>query len=150
MRATRRGFTLLELVFAVMIAATALLGLQATVSGAILAAGDSINQRAARERARAKLEEILAGVVEPESSGELEDLPSFKWSSRVKEELTLGITEYGAGNNKVKVVVLEMTYPVEANGDEGEDGARSGRIVLASVLPPPPEAAAPAAPAPGN
>ena len=147
-RRAQRAFTLIELVVALAIVATALLGLQAVSSGAILAAGDSINQRMAREAARAKLEEILLGLEEPDSSGELEEFPLFKWTAR-SEEIVVGLPEQGGGQNKIKVVTLELTYPVEANGEQSETGENTnvGKVTLAGVIPPPPsqpgEAAAP-------
>ena len=134
-RRRARGFTLLELVFAVTIVATALLGLQAAVSGAILSAGDSVNHRAARESARVKLEEILAGILAPEGGGSIEDMPNFEWTSRV-EELQIGMPE--AQSVTVKVVTLELSFPVESGGDgDGGGGGGGGRetIRLASVLP---------------
>ncbi len=139
-----RGFSLLEVVFAVTIVAVALIGLQATVSGSILAAGDSINRRAARELARAKLEEIIAqaaaGRDEADGSGSFEEYPEFNWSSR-SDEVTVGAEGSTA---TVRVVLLELTFPVEASeaGGEGRD-----TIKLASVLPEPQRAgAAPGAP----
>lgn len=68
-RRPRAGFTLMEVVFAVAIVATALIALQATVAGSIQSAGSSVNRRAAREECRAKLEEILAGVASPDGGG---------------------------------------------------------------------------------
>lgn len=142
-RRARRGFGLMEVVFAVAIVSTALLALQATVSGGIKSAGNSINRRAAREVARAKLEEILAGIEQPESiSGELEERPGFMIDAQV-EELMVGVAE--AQTETIRVVVVKLTYPITATGgaqtDEFGQGGDVGEesetesITLASVQP---------------
>lgn len=146
-----RGFSLLEVVFAVTIVAVALLGLQATVSGSILSAGDSINRRAARELARAKLEEILAkaamGEDESSGSGTFEEYPSFNWSAHT-EEVQVGAPDAPGG--VVRVVTLQLSFPVEATEEGEQSGGEAGTatIELSSVLPEPP--GAPGAPAPGG
>lgn len=137
----RSGFTLLEVVFAVTIAATALIALQATVSGSILSAGDSINRRAAREMARAKLEEILAGVSDADGGGTYEDRPNFEWKASSKPmELTW---PEGTTPPEIKVVTLELTYP-KLDSEQGQQGGgegRRGKITLNAILPlePPPQ-----------
>ena len=155
----RRGFTLMEVIFAVGIAATALIALQATITGSILSASDSINRRAARGLARGKMEEVLAGSTEPEGSGSFEDYPHFQWSSRT-DELSVGGTgtggegeggggeggEGGGGGQSVRVVTLTLTYPVEAGGEGDQPGSEN--VVFSSVLPA--ESEDPAAPPPGG
>jgi hypothetical protein len=131
----------MEVVFAVAIVSTALLALQATVSGGIQSAGNSINRRAAREVARAKLEEILAGVTAPEAAGgEIEDRPGFTLDARV-EELMVGVPE--AQSESIKIVVVELTYPITSIrpssgelADTGDDEEPTETIKLASVLAP--------------
>lgn len=149
---TSRGFTLMEVVFAVAIVATALAALQATVAGSIQSAGSTVNRRAAREECRAKLEEILAGSESPDGGGELEDRPGFKWSAR-SEEVTVGMPD--KASEVVKIVVVEVTFPVFATSGEGgaaggadapaagtaEEGMES--ITMGSVLAPPEDEAAP-------
>lgn len=125
----QRGFSLLELVFAVAIVASALLGLQAALSGAVLSASDSINRRAASVLARGKLEEILAGASPAEDSGSFEGHEQIRYTSSV-EELAVGVGTGGAPTERVRVVRLEVTFPLDA----GEQGR--GRIALASALPP--------------
>ncbi len=164
-RRGRRGFTLLEVVFAVVIIATALLGLQATVAGSIRSAGNSVNRRAAREECRQKLEEILAGTVSPDEAGELEDRPGFKWSARTEE------VQVGTGETKtevVRVVTVEMQFPADSETSEsggsapaptsGGDAASSSgttdngdgtqTLSLSSLLPDPPAGQGPPAAAP--
>ncbi|MBX3469369.1 MAG: prepilin-type N-terminal cleavage/methylation domain-containing protein [Planctomycetes bacterium] len=139
----RRGFTLMEVVFAVAIVATALVALQATVAGSIQSAGTSVNRRAAREVCRAKLEEVLAGSESPDGGGDLEDRPGFRWSAR-SEELTVGMPE--RGTEVVVVVIVEVTFPAFSEGAGG--GAAGGgassslsadagmeTISMASVMP---------------
>jgi prepilin-type N-terminal cleavage/methylation domain-containing protein len=168
--AGRRAFTLLEVVFAVVIIATALLGLQATVAGSIRSAGNSINRRAAREECRQKLEEVLAGTIEATDAGELPDRPNFKWAVRTEE------VQVGAGETKsevVRVVTVEMQFPADSetgpeddaggarppatSGATGAAGAGGGptdngdgtqTLSLSSILPDPPGQAPGAAPAP--
>lgn len=150
--ARRRGFSLLEIVFAVTIAATALIGLQAAQTGALNSAANSINQRAARELARAKLEEILVGAASPDGSGTFENYPNFNWTSRT-EDLQVGLTDQGMVQT-VKVVIFELTYPQwsrenqppgsETPTTDGEPDRET--IRLSSILPTDPNAAAPAPP----
>lgn len=140
-----RGFGLLEVAFAVMIVSIALLGLNAAVSGAIDTAGDSINRRAAREQCRAKLEEILAGTLAPEGAGEVDGYLGFNWTSRT-EELMVGVPDQNP-TEKVKVVIVELTFPTSGRGgDEDAGGESTDKITLASVLPEPPQAAQQAQP----
>lgn len=148
------------------IIATALLGLQATVAGSIRSAGNSINRRAAREECRQKLEEVLAGTISPDDSGELEERPGFKWACRT-EELQVGTGE--TKTEVVRVVTVEMQFPADTDtgGEEsiggapaaaaGTPGAASGptdngdgtqTLSLSSILPDPPAGQAPPAPAP--
>lgn len=133
------GFTLMEVVFAVAIVATALIALQATVAGSIQSAGSSVNRRAAREECRAKLEEILAGVESPDGGGDFEDRPGFTWSART-EELTVGMPE--KATEVVQVVIIEVQFPVFSGGGGGKDGGSSTAeegmetITMASVMPP--------------
>lgn len=151
----RAGFTLMEVVFAVAIVATALIALQATVAGSIQSAGSSVNRRAAREECRAKLEEILAGVASPDGGGDFEDRPGFTWSART-EELTVGMPD--KATEVVKVVVLEVQFPVASGGGGGgKDGGGSSAaqegmetITMASVLPPDDEQQQPAQPGTGQ
>lgn len=130
----RRGFSLLEVVFAVAIVVTALLGLQAAVTGGIDSASSSINRRAARELCRGKLEEILAGVETPDNSGEFETYPGFTWESTF-EELALGMPE--TQTEVVKVVTVKVSFPVLQNmqttGDEPAEDTTAD-LELTAVL----------------
>jgi type II secretory pathway pseudopilin PulG len=138
------AFTLLEVVLAVTIVATALLTLQATVSGSVNTAGASINRRAAREACRAKLEEILAGITGPDGAGDFEELPGFKWSASTEEK------QVGAGETKsevLRVVKVEVKFPDEQprGGDADTkagasmDGAAEGTVTLSAILETPPQ-----------
>ena len=132
MRSPRsRAFTMLELMTALMIAVTVLVALQAVVSGGIMAAGDAITQREARERARLKLEEILAGITPASGGGSFEDAPQLKWTSRA-EPVAVGLPDQG-GQSQVRLVTLELTYPTNARGDDETEG--SAKITLAGVMP---------------
>lgn len=141
MRASR-GFTLLEVVLAVTIVATALLTLQATVSGSVNTAGASINRRAAREACRAKLEEVLAGITGPDGGGDFEELPGFKWTASTEER------QVGAGEQKaevLRIVKVEVEFPDEPRRqDDGkagasmDDEAARGKVTLSAILETPP------------
>lgn len=149
---TTQGFTLMEVVFAVAIVATALAALQATVAGSIQSAGSTVNRRAAREECRAKLEEILAGAESPDGGGEIEGRPNFKWSAR-SEDVTIGMPD--KATETLKIVVVEVTFPVfESEGGGGGSATPGGvaaptpeasfdegteTIKMGSVLPPPEE-----------
>lgn len=130
-RGSSRGFTLLELMAALMITVTVLVALQAVVGGAIMAAGDAITQREARERARMKLEEVLAGVTAPSGGGSFEDAPQLKWSVKA-EPVTVGLPDQG-GQSQVRVVTLELTYPTNARNEEEGEGTE--KITLAGIMP---------------
>lgn len=139
----RRGFGLMEVVFAVAIVSMALLALQATVSGGIKSAGNSVNRRAARELARAKLEEVLAGIEAPETlGGELEDHPGFVLDAQV-EEVMIGVPD-AAQTESIRIVTVQLRYPITAIRPAGSDdlGAGAGgdedeteTIKLASIMP---------------
>ncbi|MCA8924206.1 MAG: prepilin-type N-terminal cleavage/methylation domain-containing protein [Planctomycetes bacterium] len=118
----RRGFSLLEVVFAVAIVVTALLGLQAAVTGGIDSASSSINRRAARELCRGKLEEILAGVEELEGEGEFENYPNFRWEATLEEQ-QLGMPE--TQTETIKLVTVKVTFPV-LQGMQGGGGGGDG------------------------
>ena len=100
------------------------------MGGAIMAAGDAITQREARERARMKLEEVLAGVVPPSGGGSFEDAQQLKWSVKA-EPVTVGLPDQG-GQSQVRVVTLELTYPTNARGEEEAEG--SEKITLAGIM----------------
>jgi len=135
-RSARAGFSLMEVVFAVAIVSTALLALQAVVTGGIGSAGNSVNRRAARELARAKLEQILAGEESAEGSGEVEERPQFRWTART-EELLLGVADNQT--ESVRLVIVTLEFPIdETSSEEGAPVEESkDEIVLATVLPDP-------------
>ena len=121
----RDGFALLEVVVAVAIFATAILGLMATVSGARLAVGDTLSRRKARTLGQAKVEEILAGVTEPDGGGSFEDEPAFSWTATT-EELMVGMTE--SQTEKVLLVTVTLNFPL----DSGEEG--NGSLTLTTIV----------------
>ena len=122
LRRATRGFTLLELVFAVAIIATALIGLQAAMGGAIIAAGDSVYQRGARELAVAKMEEALAGIEDG-----IEVPEPYTATSPDYSELQIGMPD--DMSQTVRIVTITVTFPSDTE-------AGSGSIQLISIVPP--------------
>jgi prepilin-type N-terminal cleavage/methylation domain-containing protein len=110
MRRGRGGFTLLELLLALVIVATALVGLGAAVSSGIASAAESINQRAAREACRAKLEGVITGS-EPSGGGPIDGHDGFNWTV-TKDEKTTGAAD--APTEKYVVVTVTVTFPSDA------------------------------------
>jgi prepilin-type N-terminal cleavage/methylation domain-containing protein len=150
MRPGRAGFTLLEVMCAVAIMATALVALESSISGSVLSASTSVNRRAAREGCRAKLEEILVGTTPADGGGELEDRPGFKWTART-DELKVGFGE--TQSEVARVVTVEMTFPTDSVSPRGEGASTAGdseteTVKLSSVLVEPPTPAQPANGAP--
>ncbi len=125
MRRTQDGFALLEVIVAVAIFATAILGLMATVSGARLSVGDTLNRRKARTLTQGKVEEIIAGITDPDGGGSFEDEPAFSWTS-TSEELTVGMAE--TQTEKVLLVTVTLNFPLDS-GDEGNGTVTATTIV---------------------
>jgi type II secretory pathway pseudopilin PulG len=126
MKRTRSGFVLLEVVVAVAIFATAILGLMATVSGARLSVGDTLNRRKARTLTQAKVEEIIAGITEPDGGGSFDDEPAFSWSAS-SEELSVGVGE--TQTEKVLVVTVTLSFPLDSG--DGADGSLTATTIVA-------------------
>src|SRR6476659_7095025 len=106
-RARNDGFTLLELLLAIVIVATALVALGAVVSSGIGAAADSINQRAAREACRAKLEAAVANG-DTSGGGQVEGHETFTWNLTREEKITGAIDQ---PDEKYDVITVTVTYP---------------------------------------
>ncbi len=104
-----RGFTLLELLMAVVIVATALVSLGAVVSQGIGSAADSVNQRAAREACRARIEAIAAGDNVPDG-GPIEGHETFTCQV-TREERSTGAAD--TPDEKYIVVTVQVNYPSE-------------------------------------
>ncbi len=122
------AFTLLEVMFSVVIVATALLGLQAAITGSITVAADSIDRRAARALARSKMEEVLAGIIDAEGSGTFseEGYEAFTWESRA-EDMAVG----GAGDTEASEKVRKVTLTISFPSDQGEGGRATLELVSA-------------------
>lgn len=123
----RRGFTLLEVVFAVAIVATSLLALQAAIAGSVQTATDTVNRRAARGLARSKMEEVLTGLVDAEGSGTFseEGYDAFSWESRAEEMGVGGAAGDAEPSEKVRKVTLTVSFP----SDEGDGGRATLELV---------------------
>lgn len=135
-RAVRRGFSLLEVIVAVAICVTTLLALQAAVGGAVLSAADSITRRSARVLARGKMEEILLGLAPADDSGTFEENAAVNYDASV-EEIQVGVAEV-AQTEVIRVVTLEVRFPVEGGAGADGDGGGGGNetLTLISILPP--------------
>ena len=136
-----RGFTLLELLLALAIVGTALVGLGAAVSQGIGSAAESINQRAAREACRAKLEGIVTGG-ETSAGGMIDGHESFTWSV-TRDERTTGAADSPV--EKYVVVTVTVNFPSDAkppseNGLTSKSpsfGAGKGTVKLTTLMDPP-------------
>ncbi len=133
----RRGFTLLELLLAIVIIATAIVALQATMAGAIGSAGDAINQRAAREACRTLLEQALASG-ETSGGGPVPGHEQLTYSIQ-REERTAGAIE--SPDEKYDVITVIVTYPSDTPTDSttqppGQQ-AGTGQVKLSTAVDPP-------------
>lgn len=133
----RRGFTLLELLLTLVIIATCLVALGASVSTGISSAADSINQRAAREICRAKLEEAIASG-ETSGGGQVENYPGFQYNL-TSEEKTVGAAD--SPTEKYLVLTCTVSFPQD-NPSPGASGATSGSsqagsLTLVTMVDPP-------------
>jgi prepilin-type N-terminal cleavage/methylation domain-containing protein len=129
--AGERGFTLLEVLLALLITATAIAMLQAISNGSLKDAAETGKVRVAKMLLRSKLEEILAGI-ETGTGGEFEGYPGYSWEAR-EEELQAGEQE------SVRAIEVTIRYPTlrgAGNAVEGDlDGP--GTIRAAVYVDPP-------------
>jgi prepilin-type N-terminal cleavage/methylation domain-containing protein len=135
---TRRGFTLLELLLVILIFSVAIFGLLAASSNAMGTVADSINQRAAREVCRSKLEEAIANQ-ETTGGGSVDGYPGFQWSL-TSEEKTTGAAD--SPTEKYVILTASVTFPQDnpttpATGP-GTQGLSSGqgKITLVALVDP--------------
>jgi len=158
-RRGERGFTLVEVLVAVLIVATTISVLQ-TISGATLKTAVETNRiRIAKMLLRQKAEEIAAGV-ETSSGGGFDGFPGYEWeSSDVETPVT---TDDGSGNQPeaVRTITVTVRMPsLAASPDEfqpdpnsTEDGPGVMRVttlldpVNAQLQPPQAQGGAPGAP----
>ena len=143
MRVKRRktsGFTLLELLLTLVIVATALVTLGASVSTGIASASDSVNQRAAREVCRAKLEEAVA-TGQTTGGGSVDQYPGFQWSLN-SQETTTGAAD--SPTEKYVVVTVTVTFPQDQapagsqpTGASPGSSLSGGTIKLSTIMNPP-------------
>ena len=125
------GFTLLEVMLAVAIIATALLSLQTIVSGGLLAALTTVNRRAAREVCRERLEAIVADEAGASNDRGEDPVHGFKWSA-AREERTVGAADTPI--EKVVVVTVKVEYPVERPEPGGGSAEQMQTYELSTIV----------------
>ena len=135
-RDRRAAFTLLELLLAIVIVATALVALGASVSSGIGAASESINQRAAREACRAKLEAAAANG-DTSGGGQVEGHEAFQWNL-TRDEHTAGAID--SPDEKYDILTVTVTYPTD-NATSTTPGQQAGpgtaTVKLSTIVDPP-------------
>lgn len=142
-RAIAAGFTLVEVLVALMIVATTVAALQ-TVSNATLKSAVETNRiRIAKMLLRYKAEEIVAGV-EQGSGGTFDGFPGYEWSVTEQEvPVTDASASGGTGGSQESVRSVEVSVTMPSFGTTTTDpgDARSadgpGRMSLATLLDPP-------------
>ncbi len=113
------GFTLLELVVALAIAATTVTMLQVIANSAYRSAGDTSLKRRAKIMLREKAEAIATGA-ETGTSGEFDgDNEGFRWES---SEQTLEVTTRSGAVVSVPKLTVSVRYPSR----EGDSGPHAG------------------------
>lgn len=150
-RLRTRGFTLIEVLLAAVILAVCLISLGAVVAQGIGSAADSINQRAAREVCRAKLEEVVA-TGEVNGGGPVDGHDGFTWNV-TREEHTAGAVDNP--EEKYDVVTVTVTFPQDmVTSTTPGQTAGTSTVKLATCVDPPdlPKPGQPqqGAPAPGT
>jgi len=127
------GFTLLELLLAVVIIATALVGLSASMTGGIATAGDAINQRAAREACRALLEQAIASG-ETTGGGPVPGHEQLTYSLS-RSEQTAGATD--SPEEKYDILTVTVTYPSDNAPPQPNQSVGAAQVSMTAFVDPP-------------
>ncbi len=133
-RGRSRGFTLLEILLAVLIVASAIVALQAIGNAALRTSVETGKVRIAKTLLRAKAEEIAAGI-ETGTGGPFEGFPGYSWEVR-EQMLQAGEQE------TVRAIEVTVRYPTlredaAALEIEGQD---SPGVMRAAIYLDPPDA----------
>src|SRR4051812_12167327 len=117
----------------IVIVATALVALGASMSGGIAAAGDAINMRAARESCRTLLE---AAVANNEQSGG-RPVPGHENLSYTltRESRTAGAVD--SPEEKYDVITVTVTYPSDTATPAAGQASGSGKVSFSTIVDPP-------------
>jgi prepilin-type N-terminal cleavage/methylation domain-containing protein len=152
-RSGERGFTLVEILVALLIVATTIATLQVVSSATLRGAVETNRIRIAKMLLRQKAEEIAAGV-EQGAGGSFEGFPGYEWEASEQET---PVTPESAGTQggqpvmpeSVRTVTVLVRYPTAEGGDpadvpENEDGPGQVRVTtlldpLNAELKPPPQ-----------
>ncbi len=141
-RAGERGFTLVEVLMAMMIVATTIAGLMYRVDASLSTAGDTNFLRIAKMLLRAKMGEVIAGV-EAGTNGSFEDqgFPAYTWDVVVQpvqvsqDESALQVTV--SVHHPTMGADEQQDANAGASGDLMSDGPT---VVRATTLIDPPDA----------
>jgi type II secretion system protein I len=134
-----RGFTLLEVLLAMVIFAVAILSLSAASTNAITTVSDSINQRAAREVCRAKLEESIASQ-QMTGGGPVDGYAGFQWTLTSQEQTT-GASD--SPTEKYEILTCTVTFPQDSPAPTtgGVGTPTSGGTIAFTTMVDPPDVA---------
>jgi general secretion pathway protein I len=113
LRAGRKGFTLLEVMAAVAIMATALTVLLVERNVAVRRTARTNDRRIASRLAEEKIHEILLGI-EQESAGSFEAYPAFRWSV---EEGFESVEREGQEIGTLRRIAVTVTFPLRTEED---------------------------------
>lgn len=127
-----RGFTLLELLLALVIVATALVALGASMSNGIAGASDAINQRTAREACRRLIEEAVA-TGETSGGGQVPGHEQLTYNITREEKMAGAID---SPDEKYDVITVTVNYPSDLAPSTGF-GAGTAQIKFTTVIDPP-------------
>ncbi|MFC1707758.1 prepilin-type N-terminal cleavage/methylation domain-containing protein [Planctomycetota bacterium] len=133
-----RGFTLVEVLLAMVIMAFAISALQITANGALKSTVETNRQRVAKMLLLKKAEEVIAGLEEG-SGGGFEGYPGYEWTV-AETAVPIGETE-----ESVLQITVGVTYPTLSSGgggglddfesDQPRDGP--GQIRITVLIDPP-------------
>ncbi|GIW71537.1 MAG: hypothetical protein KatS3mg102_1079 [Planctomycetota bacterium] len=128
MQRSQGGFSLIEVLVALMIVATAIASMQAIASSALQAGVEANQLRIAKRLLRQKAEEVYAGL-ETGHAGTFEGYPeTFHWS--VSEQLVPVTGDPGGQGpvESVRLVTVELRYPVLRAADSVDPDLLAARF----------------------
>ena len=137
-RPHQRGFTLIEVLVALFIAATAIAALQSVANETVKASVETNRVRIAKMLLRLKAEEFAAGV-EQATSGTFEGFPNYEWE--VTNDQVIPVTEVPPESVRfVKVIVRHPTFHAGYDPTGFPDSQDPPGIVSVTILMDPPTA----------
>ena len=127
------GFTLIEILLALVIVSSSLVLLGAAMSSGIGAAADAINQRAAREACRTLLEQAIA-------NGETSGGGPVPGHAQLTYQLTREQKMAGAMDSpdeKYDILTVTVSYPSDSAPSQPGQSTGTGQIKFSTIVDPP-------------